>query len=118
MDTISPVIVDAFALLHRNLYRHLDEAEFLAQKCRAWSQQDSDAARELIPDLVVVIRGVLSEHEATPNGACRTCTSPWPCSMTMTSSSMWVCGGCGVWPGSRVSRPVTNFVLPGVSPAR
>jgi hypothetical protein len=61
MDTISPVVADAYRLLHSDLYGHLDEAEFLALKYRQWSQQDSDAARESIPDLVVVIRGVLIE---------------------------------------------------------
>ena len=54
MDTISPVVADAFRLLHNDLYGHLDEAEFLALKCREWSQQDADTARTLIPDLVVV----------------------------------------------------------------
>ena len=37
MDTISPVVADAFHLLHRDLYGHLDEAEFLALKCCEWS---------------------------------------------------------------------------------
>ena len=79
MDTISPVVADAFRLLHRDLYGHLDEAEFLALKCREWSQQDADTARTLIPDLVVVIRGILFEHEAQPSGDCRICPSAWPC---------------------------------------
>lgn len=84
MDTISPVVADAFFLLHRDLYGHLDEAEFLAMKYEEWTQQDCDAARELIPDLVIVIRGVLIEHEAAPSGDCRTCLSAWPCSVVAT----------------------------------
>lgn len=79
MDTISPVLADAFRLLHSDLYGHLDEAEFLALKCCEWSQQDVDTARTLIPDLVVVIRGILFEHEAQPSGDCRICSSAWPC---------------------------------------
>jgi hypothetical protein len=84
MNTISPVVADAFSLLHRDLYGHLDEAEFLATKYDEWSQQDSDAAPELIPDLVVVIRGVLIEHEVAPSGDCRTCLSTWPCPVVAT----------------------------------
>ena len=84
MDTISPVVADAFHLLHRDLYGHLDEAEFLALKCCEWSQQDADTARTLIPDLVVVIRGILFEHEAQPSGNCRICPSAWPCPVVTT----------------------------------
>ncbi|HEY6423389.1 MAG TPA: hypothetical protein VIY28_09135 [Pseudonocardiaceae bacterium] len=84
MDGNSPVVAEAFRLLHSDLYGHLDEAEFLAGKCCGWSQQDSDAARELIPDLVMVIRGVLIEHEAEPGGECRTCLSAWPCPVVTT----------------------------------
>ena len=49
MDTISPVVADAFHLLHRDLYGHLDEAEFLALKCREWSQQDADTGANADP---------------------------------------------------------------------
>ncbi len=34
MDAIPPVVADAFSL-HRDLYGHLDEAEFLAMKSHA-----------------------------------------------------------------------------------
>ncbi len=84
MDTISPVVAEAFYLLHADLYGHLDEAEFLACKGREWTQQDADTARELIPDLIAVIRGVLHEHEAQPSGACRVCPSAWPCPVVTT----------------------------------
>ena len=58
MDTISPVVADAFSLLRMDLYGHLDEAEFLAEKGGEWSDQDRATARKLIPDLVIVIRGL------------------------------------------------------------
>ncbi|MGH3566037.1 MAG: hypothetical protein ACRDRH_08405 [Pseudonocardia sp.] len=84
MDTIAPIVNDAFALLRTDLYLHLDEAEFLASKTDWWSSQDVDAARELIPDLLLVIRGLWTEHEATPGGDCRTCRSVWPCPVVTT----------------------------------
>jgi hypothetical protein len=73
MDTISPVLADAFRLLYTDLYSHLCEADFLASKHEEWSEADIDAARRLIPDLVTVIRGVLIEHEPQPGGNCQTC---------------------------------------------
>jgi hypothetical protein len=79
MATLSPALADAFDLLHMNLYRHLDEAEFLARKCREWTGEDIDTARELIPDLVCIIRGLLFDHQVRPDGNCRICTSAWPC---------------------------------------
>jgi hypothetical protein len=79
MDTISPAVTDAFRLLRIDLYAHLDEAEFLATKFDEWSEQDVDTARELIPDLVVVIRGLIGEHESDRHGECRICASAWPC---------------------------------------
>lgn len=84
MDTIAPIINDAFDLLCTDLYVHLDEAEFLASKVDEWSRQDVDAARELIPDLLVVIRGLWAEHQVTPGGDCRTCRSVWPCPVVTT----------------------------------
>ena len=84
MDTISPVIADAFRLLHTDLYGHLDMAEFLASKSAGWRDGDIEAARNLIPDLVVVIRGLLVEHEAQPDGQCRLCSSAWPCPVVTT----------------------------------
>ncbi len=84
MDTLSPAVADAFRLLQSDLYHHLDEAEFLASQCGEWSEQDAEMARELIPDLVVVIRGVLGEHGPQPDGDCRPCTSRWPCPVVTT----------------------------------
>jgi len=85
MGTISPVVADAFRLLLMDLHGHLDEAEFLAEKNGEWSDQDSDTARKLIPDLVIVIRGLLVEHRAQAGGHCRICTSvAWPCAVVTT----------------------------------
>jgi hypothetical protein len=79
MDTISPVLVDAFHLLRSDLYEHLEEAEALANKDEAWDREDVETARKLILDLVLVIRGLVYEHRVTPGGDCRICSSAWPC---------------------------------------
>lgn len=80
MNTLSPVVSDAFRLLRQDLYLHLDTAEFLAARYDAWSEADAAAARSLIQDLVTVLRGVVALHD-TPvaGGRCRTCDSYWPC---------------------------------------
>ncbi len=79
MGTLAPAVADAFGLLQMDLYRHLDGAELLALKCQEWTEEDVDTARTLIPDLVIVIRGLLLDHQVRPDGDCRTCTSVWPC---------------------------------------
>lgn len=84
MEVVSPVVADAFRLLHRDLYGHLDMAEFLANKVDRWHRDDVEAARKLIPDLVVVIRGLLVEHEPQPDGQCLLCSSAWPCTVVAT----------------------------------
>lgn len=84
MDTISPVVVDAFQLLCSDLYEHLEKAESLANKDKGWYREDVDTARKLIPDLVHVIRGLLYEHRVTSGGDCRICSSAWPCPVVTT----------------------------------
>ncbi|MFN2497354.1 MAG: hypothetical protein ABR608_15860 [Pseudonocardiaceae bacterium] len=79
MSTISPVVADAFRLLRDDLYGQLDDIESLALRFEEWSSQDIELARELIPSLVIVIRGLLLEHQVRPGGECRVCTSAWPC---------------------------------------
>lgn len=79
MDTLAPAVADAYGLLHMDLYRYLDEAEFVALKCQSWTEEDIATARRLIPSLVIVIRGVLLDHEVQPDGDCRTCSTAWPC---------------------------------------
>ena len=80
MNTLSPVVSDAFRLLRQDLYLHLDNAEFLGARYEAWSEKDAETARELIQDLVTVIRGVVALHD-TPaiGGHCRVCDGVWPC---------------------------------------
>ena len=78
MDTLAPIITDVFRLLCTDLYEHLNAAEFLANKTVECSRQDVDATRKLIPDLVVVIRGLWVEHEMTSDSDCRICQSAWP----------------------------------------
>lgn len=84
MDTVSPALADAFGLLRTDLIAHLDTAEFLATKTEDWIDRDVDAARALIPDLVLVIRGLLREHGARADGECRLCGSAWPCPVVTT----------------------------------
>jgi hypothetical protein len=79
MDTKSPVAIDAIRQLRINLYEHLDEAEGHATKVSRWSEEDIETARRLIPDLVTVIRGVVSLHEPSLSASCRTCGAAWPC---------------------------------------
>lgn len=84
MDTLSPAVADAFELLAADLFEHLGEAECLACTFDDWTSEDLDHARKLIPDLVLVLRGLLIEHEMTSAGTCRTCSSPWPCPVVCT----------------------------------
>jgi hypothetical protein len=79
MDATPPLVAEAFQLLLMDLYEHLSEAEFLATKTTAWSEEDIDSARRLIPDLILVIQGLLIEHQSVPGGDCRICLSVWPC---------------------------------------
>jgi hypothetical protein len=83
MDALSPAVADAFHLLCDDLDEHLCEADALACKF-GWSEADSAHVRSLIPDLVLVIRGLLIEHQLKPSGACQTCSSPWPCPVVTT----------------------------------
>ena len=66
MDTISPAVADAFQLLRNDLYEHLDHADELATQCEEWSDEDMDTARKLIPDLLLVIRGLLLDTRSRP----------------------------------------------------
>ncbi|WP_232376522.1 hypothetical protein [Amycolatopsis aidingensis] len=73
---ISPAQAEANQLLCRELYRHLDEAEFLPAKWAAWSDEDIENARALIPDLVRVIRAVLLTHQSTWQETADSVTGP------------------------------------------
>lgn len=79
MSTISPLLHDAFELLQTDLYGQLDDREYLASQSKEWTDDDIDAARKMIPDLVIVIRVLLIEHQIRPGTDCRICRSVWPC---------------------------------------
>ena len=84
VSTLPPAVADAFQLLRQDLYGHLDEAEYLATKTTGWSTHDVEVARALIPDLVLVIRGLLGEHGVDRAGLCQTCAAAWPCPVVST----------------------------------
>jgi hypothetical protein len=56
VSTLSPLLVDALGLLGDDLLVHLNETESLATQNAEWSEQDKQSAREVIYDLVHVIR--------------------------------------------------------------
>ncbi|MBV9011532.1 MAG: hypothetical protein JO272_05680 [Pseudonocardiales bacterium] len=86
--TLTPAVADAFELLQQDLCRQLDEAESSSTSYCDWDQDDIDAARELIPHLVLVLRGLLLDHQMRPSGECRTCSSAWPCPVVAVMHGM------------------------------
>ncbi len=84
MNALSPALADAGHLLHEDLYNHLHEAEYLAEQDGEWSPDDSETARNLIGDLAMVMRRLLSEHRLQSSGNCQTCPSAWPCPVVTT----------------------------------
>ncbi|MGH3721604.1 MAG: hypothetical protein ACRDRI_22710 [Pseudonocardiaceae bacterium] len=84
MSTPTPLLADALDLLGYDLLVHLDEADNLADQRARWSEEDITTARELIGDLVLVIRGLLTEHELQPSGDCTVCAVEWPCPVVIS----------------------------------
>jgi hypothetical protein len=84
MDTISPAVADAHRLLRQDLYGYLDEAEYLSTKLDGWTPEDARSARDLIPDLTMIVRGVLLDHRESTDGVCLACDSAWPCASVST----------------------------------
>lgn len=84
MSTISPAVADAFRLLRADLYGRLDQAEFVAGGWDEWTDREVDTIRELIGDLVFIVRQLLREHEVRDTGDCRICASAWPCRVVTT----------------------------------
>ena len=84
MDALQPAVADAFRLLRQDIYGYLDEAEFLATKVGRWSPEDTTSARNLVPDLTTIVRGILLDHEESAVGTCPTCNTRWPCSSVRT----------------------------------
>ncbi len=84
MSTPAPLLTDAFTLLGYDLYVHLSGADSLATQNAEWSADDMARARDLISDLVIVIRGLLVEHRRQVSGDCQVCASAWPCPVVIT----------------------------------
>lgn len=80
---VSLALRDAYRMLRDNIYVRLDDAEHLSQLDH-WNPQDLDLLRKVIPDLTIVIRGLVVQHESDDAGKCKTCNSPWPCAVTET----------------------------------
>lgn len=79
MESISPLVGEAYRLFHLDLFVHLEEVEYLADRCDGWSEEDTYTAGELLADLSYTVRTVLGKHLARADGRCRTCGSAWPC---------------------------------------
>jgi hypothetical protein len=88
MDPLTPAAADAFDLLREDLYQRLDDAESSSLSYWDWDQEDIDTARELIPNLVLVLRGLLLDHQMRPGGECRTCSAAWPCPVVAVMHSL------------------------------
>ncbi|HEX5403457.1 MAG TPA: hypothetical protein VFX16_14265 [Pseudonocardiaceae bacterium] len=84
MDKIEPALADAFRLLRQDISGYLDEAEFLATKLSEWSEEDAQSARNLVPDLTTIVRGILLDHKESSAETCPTCNTRWPCSTVRT----------------------------------
>jgi hypothetical protein len=84
MSTVTPLLSDALELLGDDLLVHVDEADLLANPTAEWTAEDSERARKLITDLMLMIRGLLVEHERQRSGDCRICTCAWPCPVVVT----------------------------------
>jgi hypothetical protein len=106
MSTHSPAFVDAFRRLLNDLYLHLEKTESRATQYAECSVENSEAARDLISDLVLVIRGLPGEHELSGTGGCRICASVACPGCGATSSvqpqpappkvQAWTCMACGM----------------------
>jgi hypothetical protein len=84
MTATSPALNDAFRLLRAEIYRHLDEAEYLPQRYDVGDEEGFEQMSTVIPDLVAVIRGIVIAHKDDEHGACRSCGTPWPCAVVST----------------------------------
>lgn len=78
MTTLSPTVVEAYKLLRKQIYEHIESAEYLALR-ENWPPEDQEALRQVIPDLLQAVRAVWHRHEPTWTGVCRCCSREWPC---------------------------------------
>lgn len=79
MSTISPALNRAFWLLCNEIYERLDAAEHLGDDTIEWTVADAENARDVIGDLIELVRSVVVEHQAGPDGECPCCLQRWPC---------------------------------------
>jgi hypothetical protein len=84
METIPPALAEAYSLLRADIYRFLDETEFLAQ-FEYWDEKELELVRRTIPDLTTIIRGLVVEHESSDTtGKCDMCNVTYPCQVTQS----------------------------------
>lgn len=86
--TALPPRADAAAMLHNDLLEHLEEGEALALHYETWNREQQLAAREVIPQLVTIIRAILAGHSAPDAADCVACGQPWPCAELSTIHRM------------------------------
>lgn len=84
METISPALADAFALLRQDIHGYLENAEELADRLSESPPAPLESLCDLVSDLTVIVRGVMMDHRATATGTCPTCNTAWPCSAVRT----------------------------------
>ena len=63
------------------LFATLEEVEYLAH-------DDVARASEIVPNLVSVIRGLITEHDHPDSLTCRTCRQLWPCPTLATAARL------------------------------
>ena len=84
MNRSGPVIARAFSLLRDELYEHIEEAEYLVEEDREWSELDLDTVRKVITDLATVVRGMVAAHREQESGTCVSCGLVCPCPTVAT----------------------------------
>ncbi|HEU5469031.1 MAG TPA: hypothetical protein VFV67_00135 [Actinophytocola sp.] len=82
------VRADAYHLLQQDIYRHLEEAEYVAEDLLEDDEDSIELGSMLLVELSAMIRGMLGLHRTTPTGTCRTCGGPWPCHVVGTIYTM------------------------------
>jgi hypothetical protein len=81
METISPVVIEAYKRQTISINRYFDDTEYLADLDN-WSEDEVDSLRKVIGEMSLIIRGMLIGHESAETGRCRLCDIPWPCTIT------------------------------------
>jgi hypothetical protein len=87
VDKTLALLAEAYHLAQQDLYHHLEEAEYLAED-DDWTEEQAGLVRDLVPELVMIIRSVISAHRSDNAGHCLTCELPWPCQVLATVHSL------------------------------